>query len=181
MTPNKTNKTNKKYIPLHKRNTNNTFKRNKSTSNTNKFELLNNLFPSLNNHYEVGQIVEPTINYADIAKKRHEEEPEGHEQLTPGWMYIHKNGTIKYTKSNRYDSVYRLLRVLHENKINNAIDSILDRHEYDEMIDLELNGPKYVYGWEIDRILEGEKYNNDEDETDDEYDNNDYYNDGNLM
>ena len=96
-------------------------------------------------------------------------------------MYIHKNGTIKYTKSNRFDSVYTLLQVLQKNKINKAIDCILDRHEYDEMIDHELNGPKYVNGWEIDRILEREKYNNEEDETDDEYDNNDYYNDGNLM
>ena len=180
------NETTKKYVPRHKRNTDNifrgnyTFKSQKEKVN-NDFELSNNLFPSLNNQTEESEkIMKPIKNYADIAKKQQEEELK--DTNDPGWMYIHKNGTIKYKKSNRFDSVYRLLQELQENKFNNAVNSILDRYEYEEMMDLELNGPKYVYGWEIDRILETEKNNLEEDnQSDEDEDDNDYYNDGNIL
>ena len=181
------NKSNNKYIPRHKRNATNVFSGNNAFNSkeerVNKFELSNNLFPSLNNHTEESEkVIEAIINYADIAKKREEEIKEIKDSNDPGWMYIHKNGTIKYKKSNRFDSLYTLLQELQENKFNSAVNSILDRYEYEEMIDLELNGHKYVYGWELDRILDTEKKNWEEDnQIDDDEDHNEYYNDGNIM
>ena len=178
------NETTNKYVPLYKRNTNifrgsNTFKSQKER--VNNFEISNNLFPSLNNKTgDTEKIMNPVINYADIAKKRQEEEIQ--DTNDPGWMYIHKDRTIKYKKSNRFDSVYRLLQEIQENKFNNAVNSILDRYEYEEMMDLELNGPKYVYGWELDRVLDTEKKNWEEDnQSDEDEDANEYYNDGNIM
>jgi len=160
----------KKYVPPNKRQIKNTginmFKSNES----NKSQAASppppppsediNMFPKLGNSNVVAE--ESKLNYAASAKSILPPVKKKKPKIEPGWVVISReNGKIKYRYGEKPDLDHRFIRYYFSRlKQLNAVEKILRRHEEYEEFDLEVNGPKYVGGWEISTM--------DNDDTDSE-------------
>ena len=76
-------------------------------------------------------------------------------EIPDGWIHIRKNKTPKFLvgeHSERYYDISQYLDYMNEIRIHNAYYNMIERHEYYQELDEELNGPTYVNAWELDAI-----------------------------
>ena len=78
-------------------------------------------------------------------------------EIPDGWVRIRKNKHPKYLFgkiSDRILDVLSLVENMKEQKRVSALYKMEDRLDYYEWVDEELNGPKYLTGYEMSQMLE---------------------------
>jgi len=76
-------------------------------------------------------------------------------EIPDGWIHIRKNKNPKFLvgeHSERYYDISQYVDYMKEIRIHNAYYNMIERHEYYQDLDEELNGPTYVNAWELDAI-----------------------------
>ena len=111
-------------------------------------------FPTLGNTIET-----TTNNTMDYASSLFKPQPkkEIKKPIKDGWVHIYANKTPKFVYGEKSKEMIEFESWMEDVEISRQVDvllKILDRHEEYKEIDLFLNGPEYLYSWEIQDYLD---------------------------
>lgn len=131
------------------------------------FNLLEENFPSLGGLTKTSEIsnsFSDALNEKNIKKKKKK-------NLFAGWLVMKKNGDMyKHPNSDRFDYIKNELIEIKKNKrISRFLDLEAER-EYNEKINIFLNGHDYINSWEVSDYLKKREEENMKEKKDEEID-----------